>query len=324
MNISYHLFSGKNSKLKYYTLEYLHYYLPPQLFRRKRERLLASIEKREDCGYIHERADYYNKLAGKAALPDMAIKIKDFKLSNYHGSKVYLLDTHHYTKYFPANSRLILKDGDITYVPDAPSLVKSRPIAGDNSNSVLLNMDKVRHFTFLNDRKAFSDKCDMILFRGAVHGKPHRQRFIAKYTDHPMCDCGDTSTDYDADEKYLKPKMTIRQHLDYKFIMSLEGNDVASNLKWVMSSNSIAVMPRPKYETWFMEGTLRPDYHYIEIKPDYSDLIEKCQYYIAHPDEAKTITDHAHEYVRQFFDHKREKLIALLVLDKYFKLTKQQ
>ena len=69
--------------------------------------------------------------------------------------------------------------------------------------------------------------------------------------------------------------------------MALEGNDVASNLKWVMSSNSIAVMPRPTCETWFMEGKLIPNYHYIEIKPDYSDLPEKLQYYIDHPEEAK-------------------------------------
>lgn len=59
---------------------------------------------------------------------------------------------------------------------------------------------------------------------------------------------------------------TIREHLDYKFIMAIEGNDVASNLKWVMSSNSLAVMPRPTCETWFMEGTLIPDYHYIEVR----------------------------------------------------------
>ena len=62
--------------------------------------------------------------------------------------------------------------------------------------------------------------------------------------------------------------------------MALEGIDVASNLKWVMSSNSIAVMPRPTCETWFMEGTLIPDYHYIEIKPDFSDLEERLNQYI--------------------------------------------
>lgn len=321
MDIRYLLFNGKNSKLKYYTREYLHYFLPSWALRHDRERLLASIEERADRNYIHERAEYYNKLSEQQNLDDEAIRIKDFTLSEYHFSKVYFFDSNHYLKYFPADFRFILKDGDITYVPKSPSLVKSRPISGDNANSVVLNMDKVRHFLFVNDRKAFRQKSDMILFRGAIHGKPHRQRFIDTYADHPLCDCGDTSPAHEVEKKYYKPKMTIRQHLNYKFIMALEGNDVASNLKWIMSSNSVAVMPRPKYETWFMEGTLRPDYHYIEIKPDYSDLIEKCQHYIAHPDEAESIIAHAHEHVSQFFDKRREKLISLLVLQKYFEHT---
>jgi hypothetical protein len=99
--------------------------------------------------------------------------------------------------------------------------------------------------------------------------------------------------------------------------MALEGNDVASNLKWVMSSNSIAVMPRPTCETWFMEGTLIPNYHYIEIKPDFSDLKKRLNYYNHHPEEAKQILTHAHAYVDQFRDKKREQLIALGVMDKY-------
>ena len=100
--------------------------------------------------------------------------------------------------------------------------------------------------------------------------------------------------------------------------MAIEGMDVASNLKWVMSSNSIAVMPRPRFETWFMEGTLLPNYHYIEVKPDYSDLEERINYYIEHEDEALEIIRHAHEYVDQFRDRRREKLIEIMVLEKYF------
>ena len=53
-------------------------------------------------------------------------------------------------------------------------------------------------------------------------------------------------------------------------ILKKEGVDVATNLKWVMSSNSIAVMPRPKIESWFMENKLIPEKHYIEIKEDLS------------------------------------------------------
>jgi hypothetical protein len=45
--------------------------------------------------------------------------------------------------------------GDITCVPKIPSLLKSRPVGIYNSNSVLLNLDKIRHFTFVNDRKDF-------------------------------------------------------------------------------------------------------------------------------------------------------------------------
>ncbi len=42
-----------------------------------------------------------------------------------------------------------------------------------------------------------------------------------------------------------------------------------------------------------MEGRLRPGYHYIEVRDDYSDLEEKIDYYIAHPEQAQQIIDHA-------------------------------
>lgn len=114
--------------------------------------------------------------------------------------------------------------------------------------------------------------------------------------------------------------MTIRQHLNFRYVLALEGIDVASNLKWVMSSNSIAVMPRPNYETWFMEGKLIPNYHYIEVKEDFSDLEAKLDYYSSHIVEAEAIIAHAHEWVEQFMDKEREEVIALLVLQKYFKI----
>ena len=136
----------------------------------------------------------------------------------------------------------------------------------------------------------------------------------------PMVDAASTNR-IEAHPEWQAGKMTIDEHLDYKFIMSLEGNDVASNLKWVMSSNSIAVTPRHTVETWFMEGTLIPNYHYIEVKDDFSDLEERLTYYIEHPEEAEAIIQHAHEYVDQFRDEAREKLISLLVLKKYFDIT---
>ena len=63
---------------------------------------------------------------------------------------------------------------------------------------------------------------------------------------------------------------------------------------------------------------------YIEVKPDFSDLEEKMDYYTAHPDEAQAIINHAHEYVEQFKDKQREDIISLMVLDKYFSLLKSK
>ena len=120
------------------------------------------------------------------------------------------------------------------------------------------------------------------------------------------------------------PRLTINQQLTYKFILCLEGNDVASNLKWVMSSNSIAVMTKPKFETWFMEGLLKPDFHYIQIKDDYSDLEDRLNNYITHTQKAMDIIYNANQYISQFKDHKQEELISLCTLEKYFIQTNQK
>ena len=61
-----------------------------------------------------------------------------------------------------------------------------------------------------------------------------------------------------------------------------------------------------------------------EIITDFSDLEERLNYYIEHVDESLEIIRHAHEYVSQFKDKRRENLISLLVLDKYFKMTGQK
>ncbi|MDE6308844.1 MAG: lipopolysaccharide biosynthesis protein, partial [Muribaculaceae bacterium] len=113
------------------------------------------------------------------------------------------------------------------------------------------------------------------------------------------------------------PSMTIPQQLQYKWILAVEGNDVASNLKWIMSSNSVAVMPRPEYETWFMEGRLKPDVHYLEVAPDFSDLPDRLKWLDENPDVAGRIIRAANEYTLQFRDMKLERLISTLVIAKY-------
>ncbi|MBR5324051.1 MAG: lipopolysaccharide biosynthesis protein [Muribaculaceae bacterium] len=315
----YKLNSGKNSKLKYFLSNYLQLLIPNSLYRIRRKYVINKCKKREDWEYIKSRVDYYNKLSEKSTLPESSQKIKEHKIGK---QKVYFFDSFCYIRWFNKELKWSFLPGDIIHVPEVPTIVKSRPLVENNQNSIILKLDKVRHFIFVNDKKQFSEKKDIAIFRGKVAGKDNRILFMNKFADNPMFDVGDVSKQI-TNPKWKSGKKTIADHLDYKFIMALEGNDVASNLKWVMSSNSIAVMPRPTCETWFMEGKLIPNYHYIEVKDDFSDLEERLRYYIEHQDEAEKIIENAHNYIKAFKDKKREKLISLLVLDKYFKLTNE-
>lgn len=311
-------FKHKNNKPWYYIKNYVRLRLPFFIYQLQLEKKLASV-KDFDAEYIQKRLNYYNRLENVCKLPDSAEVLSDFKLKNHF--KVYYFDAFEYTRYFPQTLKICPLFGDIIHIPDHPSLVKSRPIEGDNANSVVMKLAKVRHFLFLNDKTRFEEKKDLLIGRGKIR-QEQRIRFMEMYYKHPMCDVGQVNITPDA--RFPAKRLTIDEQLQYKFILCLEGNDVASNLKWVMSSNSLAVMPKPKYETWFMEGTLIPNYHYMLIKDDYSDLEERMNYYIQHPDEANQIIENAHEYVEQFKNKKQEDLLNLMVLKKYFEKTGQQ
>lgn len=321
MNLQFMFNNGKNPKWKYYLKNILSGLIPKSIFKNKLKSLLSDFDQRLDKEYILERVNYYNKLANIEPLKVNAPFLKDNKKQK-EGS-VYYYDTEEIVRYFKPQLKWFYCFGDITHIPENPSILKSRPISDNNQNSVLLKLDKVRHFIFLKDRKLFQNKLDKVIFRGKIIGKQQRVDFMEKFFENNMFDVGDVSKHL-INPLWKTSKKTLWQHLNYKFIMAIEGNDVASNLKWVMSSNSIAVMPKPTCETWFMEAKLIPNFHYIEVQPDFSDLEEKINYYIKYPVKALDIIKNANEYCSQFYDLEREKLIGLLVMIKYFEKTDQK
>lgn len=329
-SLNYRWKSGKPFKAWFFVKGFVKTCFPSFIYRKRKEKLLQQLEKRKDKDYILERVEYYNKAKHPHALPSITLhkhnghyyhfldKIHQFKPSTFH--KAYYLDLQDAVRYFDSSLRISYIPGDVYFTPEYPSIVKSRLLSRDNQNSILLKLDKLRHFIYVNDKIPFEQKKNQAIFRGKIRLSRQREQFLKMYFGSAICDCGIVEKN-SSHPQWITPKKTISEHLEYKFIMALEGNDVASNLKWVMSSNSIAVMPRPTCETWFMEGKLIPNYHYIEIKEDLSDLEERLNYYICHPLEALEIIDHAHEYIQQFMDEEREEIIQLLVMDKYFKIT---
>lgn len=329
-SIAYKWKSGKPCKAWFFTKGFLKGCIPSSYYQRQGRKLRRELERRNDKHYILQRVDYYNRIQEAKPLPPTVLhehkghyyrfldEIRHFKPSTFH--KAYYLDLQDAARYVVPTSRISYIPGDVYFTPEYPTLVKSRLLTDDNENSVLLKLDKLRHFMFVDDPVPFEAKSNRAIFRGKIRLSRQREQFMEMYFNSGICDCGVVDT-HPTHPEWQKSKKTIREHLDYKFILALEGNDVASNLKWVMSSNSIAVMPRPTCETWFMEGMLVPNYHYIEIKDDLSDLEERLQHYIEHPKEALEIIRNAHEYVQQFTDERREELIQMLVMDKYLAMT---
>lgn len=169
------------------------------------------------------------------------------------------------------------------------------------------------------DQRRFEDKRPCAAWRGAENN-PARKRLAERYATRPDHDIGYSDSRY---ANLNKRFLSVRDQLAYRYVISVEGNDVATNLKWIMASQSICLMPKPKFETWFLEGQLEPGVHYVELRDDFADLDDKIADCEANPDLVRSIISHANRHVDQFRDENRERLASLLILQKYFECTGQ-
>lgn len=307
----------KSRKLRYYSASLAQLLAPDGFFRNRLERILDTLDD-SDADAILDRVNYYNRLSAPFEVGGDATRVADFK---FERRGTYYLDAKSVVRYFEPDLRFAYRFGDVTAVPDSPRFVKSRPIATHNDNAVLLKLNRVRHFNFVSDDLAFEDKLDKAVWRGKCFREP-RKSIVRDLCGNPRLDVGQTDEKKKHHPDY-RPFLTIPEQLRYKFVLSLEGKDVATNLKWVLSSNSLCFMPKPRYETWFMEGRLLPAWHYVQLKDDCSDIEEKIDYYSRHTDEALEIIKNANRHVEQFRNRRRERLISLLVARKYFELSGQ-
>ncbi len=322
-------FAKSCHKTGYYAKGKLRNWIPDWYWRRQLKVVLREVNNASPAEqkYLLDRVNYYNKLDADFYLPDGL----DFDHQIYQGkrSTAYAMDFLWWTSFFSASSsekklKYSYLFGDITHVPDTPTFLKSRPIfkGSDNKNSVLLKLNQIRHYYTVKDKTPFENKLPKMVWRGKSN-HPDRVAVLSKYYDNPLCDIGDTHYPHKR-TMYVRPFMSIPAQLHYRYVLSIEGHDVATNLKWIMASNSLCFMRKPKFETWFMEGSLIPGVHYVELRDDHSDIEEKIEYYNAHIKEAETIIANANRYVEQFQNSRRELTITLLVMQKYFRLSGQE
>ena len=111
--------------------------------------------------------------------------------------------------------------------------------------------------------------------------------------------------------------MDMRDLMQYKYIVVVEGNDVASSLPWVLFTDSVPLMSPPTIEAWLLHGDLVPWQHYVPLRPDFSNLEERVQWLESHPTEATRIARAGREYVAPFGDSRRDVAVAAEVMRTY-------
>ena len=167
----------------------------------------------------------------------------------------------------------------------------------------------------------WSQKKDELIWRGATTGSGLlRYNYVKTLADlghnvkfHKFANRKNGFCNKVNCHSYIGKKMRRRELMKYKYVLSLEGNDVASNLKWLMSHNSVIIMPTPTVETYLMEGLLQPWVHYVPLD-DKTKINELIIHLNNNDEKCKEIVKNANEWIHKFHDNTRTRYIHSQIL----------
>jgi len=202
--------------------------------------------------------------------------------------------------------------------------------------SIIWPLSTNRHFDsrideYMNLRKEgrgtdWENKTSSLIWRGGVTGingihrllENHadvsaRIQVVKRYFNSNTSDIDVAFPEQDRNSKHIPSKYkecrsyvrkggtTMEQQLQYKYILSIEGNDVASGLKWQLTSNSVVFMAKPTMVSYAMEDLLIPFVHYIPVNDDYTNLHEMVDWARRNDRQCKWISEQATSYMERLW-----------------------
>jgi hypothetical protein len=234
------------------------------------------------------------------------------KTSVFKEKTTYLSDLQTYmSTLFPhLDYNLICMFGDSMRENTYPCLSKAR-LVNDKNKKVLLRLNTNRHFSAIRDVNIadipFQEKENKLIWRGELKTGKRKEIFSSLSLHFFREDVDIKGTNF----------LSVRDMLKYKFILSIEGNDVATNLKWALYSNSCVLMPKPRATSWIMEDELIPYIHFVPLKDDLSDIEEKYEWCLNNLHICEKIGQNGKKYMLQFLNEEKEKRVILQVLTSF-------
>jgi len=242
---------------------------------------------------------------------------------------------------------LLICDQDCVQSPrDVFTVSKSRSIEGAGNRTVtLLPVNVGRHFKSvrmaLRDRHPYEKKLPVAIWRGSTTSacwelpmgmragmerkECARRNLVTAWASKELdnIDVGLSKIvqlPRELGDKYtplVKEEIPVRHMLQYRYIISVEGNDVATNLKWALASNSVVFMPPPSRESIILEGKLRPWIHYVPLSHDFSDLTTKINYCDTNPLVCQNISLAATKFMLPFATPSNVYLLGAHILEAF-------
>jgi len=228
------------------------------------------------------------------------------------------------------NTNFFFCYGDDTTQINDVNFCKARRIGDDKK--ICLYLNTYRHFNHENlsiardDDILFEHKISKAIWRGATTRCNSRFDLVNLWGENnKYIDVGFSQIDPEFNSKYeLKKMLSVDEMVKYKYLIVLEGNDVASSFVWSFLTNSIVIMPKPKYEMITKQGQVIGGFHYIQIKDDTSDLEEKIIWCESHVEECKQIIENKKKFINCLLSNDLYEMSAKLIennivpyIDKY-------
>jgi hypothetical protein len=203
-----------------------------------------------------------------------------------------------------------------------PCFQKTRKIDGHSEFSILLKLQYGRHWVpFYNfkDNVNWENKKSEIIWRGAPTGNGDRIKFCDK--NYNKYNIG-LSCIFDNINQYsylIKPEIIINEFYNYKYIISIEGNEKDSGINWKLDSNSVVIMKKPVFESWLMESKLIPWVHYVPLNDEMDNLDEVYQWCLNNDEKCRQIVKNANHFMDNFRDQELEMKLINKIEQDYFK-----
>lgn len=133
--------------------------------------------------------------------------------------------------------------------------------------------------------------------KAALLSKAHPKQIDAQITGVVQCDQGVPEL---IRAKGLTGNMVApADHLQYKYLLDVDGNSCSyERYFWLLFSNSLVLKQITPNIQWYYEG-LRPYEHFVPVKEDLSDLVEKIEWAKKNDREVKEMASRATVFAKE-------------------------